>query len=105
MDVTLALVHRLDAPPLVSGMSDGSYHKDIMDNGSYDQIVNMVKRYENCFTSYVTTEEIWKINIAKALIDFKSLSLSDSNNPSFLDHAKIFNGIAFGYNVFLSSVA
>ena len=85
-----------------TGVSDESYHKNDMSNSHWDLIVNMVRRYENCFTSYVDTEEIRKINIAKALIGFKSLSLSQSRNETFSDHAKIFNGVAFGYNVFLS---
>ena len=73
-----------------------------MDDTKWDLIVHMVKRLEKCFASYVDTEEIRKINLAKALIGFKSLSPSDQFHITVKDKAKIFNGVAFGYNVFLA---
>ena len=74
-----------------------------MEDEDWDLLVEVVKRMERCFTSYVNTEDIRKLNLARDLIGFDTIAPSNRRSWSFSDRAKIFNGVAFGYNVFLAS--
>ena len=84
------------------GVTDSSYQQRKMYPEDWDLVVDVVKRMEKCFYSFVDTEEIRKINFAKALIKFKTLTKTVRNNmtDNELAHsmAEIFNGLAFCYN-------
>ena len=74
-----------------------------MEDDDWDVVIDVVQRMEKLFTSFVNTEELRKVNLAKNLIGFKSLSSTRRMNMTENDHASIFSGFAFGYNVHLSS--
>ena len=85
------------------GVSDSSYHQDLMDDNDWDAVIDVVQWMESIFTSFVRTEEIRKLNLAKALIGFKTLSSTRRMNMSDEEMKSIFSGCAFGYNTHLIS--
>lgn len=64
----------------------------------WDCVVKAVKRCEHAFYGFLDTEVISHIQEARKLIPWESISYSGSNEGS---NATIYNGIAFGVNVFL----
>jgi hypothetical protein len=80
------------------GVECGQYNLNGVAKEEWDCIVSAVKRSEHAFYSYVGTEAIRHICDANELVPWERLQCSNGNaamSPS------IYNGIAFGVNVYL----
>ena len=64
----------------------------------WDNIVEMMKRIENAFSSFVDTKSLRQLNAAKEMLKYKTITTSSSH----LHQNYIFKGLAFGINVQLS---
>jgi hypothetical protein len=80
------------------GVEPGIFKFDGIGKEQWDCVVDAVKRCEHAFHAYVDSDVIAHIREARKLVPWETIQYSGatpSPNPS------IFNGIAFGVNVFL----
>jgi hypothetical protein len=81
-----------------TGVDPGQYNLDGVTKDEWDCIVTAVKRSEHAFYCYAGTEAIRHIRDARDLTSWETIKYSDEKDVS---DAAIFNGIAFGVNVYL----
>jgi hypothetical protein len=80
------------------GIESGHFNLDGASKEDWDTIVHAVKRSEHAFYSFACTDVIRHIKEARELSPWESIRYSDDIEG----HAtQIFNGIAFGVNVYL----
>jgi hypothetical protein len=77
------------------GVREATYHKDRIPKTNWDNLVQTLTNVEDVMSAFVPTDELRKVNLARELIDFKTMSSDDKL-------CKIFGSIAFGRNVHLA---
>jgi hypothetical protein len=81
------------------GVRGESYHADKMPVKDWNVIVEMITRAETAFRSFANTKDIQHIARVSELLQFQTMREKSSNTePIFAD---IYQGMAFGENVFL----
>ena len=81
------------------GVRGESYHADKMPVKDWNVIVEMIRRVEKAFRSFANTEDIQHIERVSELLQFQTMGAKTSTKePIFAD---IYQGVAFGENVFL----
>ena len=81
------------------GVRGESYHVDKMPVKDWNVIVEMIRRVEKAFRSCANTEDIQHIERVSELLQFqKMVAKTSMKEPIFAD---IYQGVAFGENVFL----
>jgi hypothetical protein len=81
-----------------SGIEPGYYKFGNVATEDWDTVVKAVKRCEHAFYAYSDTDVIRHIKHARELVNWETIKSSDAKNETT---TKIFNGIAFGVNVYL----
>jgi hypothetical protein len=80
------------------GIEHGQYQLNSGSSEDWDCVVSSVRRAEHAFYAYSNTDVIRHIRDARALIGWDTIKFSDAKEEVSTD---IFNGIAFGVNVYL----
>jgi hypothetical protein len=80
------------------GIEPGLYKLTCGSKTDWDCVVSAVKRAEHAFYAFSNTEIIRHIRDARELIEWDTINFSDATDEV---GARIFNGIAFGVNVYL----
>ena len=80
------------------GVEPGHYNLSGASKDEWDCIVKAVRRSEHAFYGYAGTDAIRHINEAREVVDWERIKYSDEKDEK---EASIFNGIAFGINVYL----
>jgi hypothetical protein len=80
------------------GITPGLFKSDGGSPQDWDCVVKAVKRCEHAFTSYANSETISHIREARKLVPWEGIHYSGQDAKS---DPSIYNGIAFGLNVFL----
>jgi hypothetical protein len=80
------------------GIEPGQYKFGGISSDDWDCVVSAVRRCEHAFYAYSNTAVIRHIKDARDLVKWETIKCSSSNE---VDSSHIFNGIAFGVNVFL----
>jgi hypothetical protein len=81
-----------------SGIEPGYYKPSSGSREDWDCLVSAVKKAEHAFYAYSDTDVIRHIRDARELVPWETIKFSNENNDN---GAGIFNGIAFGVNVYL----
>jgi hypothetical protein len=82
-----------------SGIEPGHYKfGGSISSDDWDCVVSAVSRCEHAFYAYSNTDVIRHIKKAKELVDWETIKCSTSKEN---EYSRIFNGIAFGVNVYL----
>jgi hypothetical protein len=80
-----------------AGVTPGLFKLGGVGKGDWDCIVKAVKRCEHAFYSYANTDAIVHIREARKLVPWEGIHGAGEDSSS----SSIYNGIAFGVNVFL----
>lgn len=80
------------------GVEPGHYNLNGVSREDWDCIVKAVRRSEHAFYGYASTDTIRHINEARDVVSWERIKYSDEKEEK---EASIFNGIAFGVNVYL----
>lgn len=81
-----------------SGIEPGHYKFENASSDDWDCIVSAVKRCEHAFYAYSKTDVIRHIQKARELVNWETIKFSNTTDDG---SAQIFNGLAFGVNVYL----
>jgi hypothetical protein len=81
-----------------TGVTPGLFKLNGIGKEDWNCVVRAVERCEHAFYSYVNSEAIAHIREVRRLIPWEGIQLSDEKDCS---NPNIYNGIAFGVNVFL----
>ena len=81
------------------GVRGESYHADKMPVKDWNVIVEMITRAETAFRSFANTKDIQHIARVSELLQFQTMREKSSNTEPIF--ANIYQGMAFGENVFL----
>jgi hypothetical protein len=81
------------------GVRGESYHADKMPVKDWNVIVEMITRAETAFRSFANTKDIQHIARVSELLQFQKMREKSSNTEPIF--ANIYQGMAFGENVFL----
>jgi hypothetical protein len=81
-----------------SGIEPGQYKLNSGSKEDWDCVVSAVRRSEHAFYAYSNTDVIRHIRDARELVSWETIKFSDATDEK---GASIYNGIAFGVNVYL----
>jgi hypothetical protein len=85
------------------GVQSGLYRlKNGLPSKEWDLLHKVLKRAEYAFDRYIDTEVIRHITSARSRVHFKTMVPSPSSSSS-KKHARYYNGLGFGINVYLRS--
>jgi hypothetical protein len=82
------------------GVRDASYHKRSMPSAHWNNLVETLFDVEKVVATFVSTEELRRVNFAKELIGYKTMT--PTSDDTVVIPCKIFGALAYGRNVHLS---
>ena len=74
------------------GVRQATYHKNLIPKTNWDNLVETLTNVEDIMSAFVPTDELRKVNLARELVGYKTMSSDEKL-------CKIFGSIAFGRNV------
>ena len=71
------------------GVREATYHKNLIPKSNWDNLVETLTNVEDVMSAFVPTDELCKVNLARELIGYRTMSSDEK-------FCKIFGSIAFG---------
>ena len=82
------------------GVRDNTYHKKTMPEPDWINLVKTLCNVEKVVSSFVPTEDLRRVNMAKTVLDYKTMTATKGGNIVLESH--IFNAIGYTKNVHVS---